>query len=122
MKAWANGAIRNFFLVDLVAVVAIAAVHSFFVVSESQAATVLSNFFAFFPVADEFAIGGPLDGLHVDLFDALGGLFVQGLARSISFTASLIGFVGVQDAGLHNALIAERSLDNLLGEGVQVCY
>lgn len=96
VEAGANGAVRNFFLVNLVAVVAIAAVDVIGFIGPSQATTTLSNFFAFFPVADELAIRGPLDGFEVGLFDALGSFSSKGLpATSASLQRRLVSSVAV---------------------------
>ena len=56
VKAGANGAVRDFFVVNFVAVVAIATIYGFIIVRESKSPAILCDFFAFFPITNEFAI------------------------------------------------------------------
>ena len=76
VKARANGAVRNLFLVDLVAVVAIAAIGCAGGVGPGLTAAALGNGFAFFPVTHKLFVGGPLDGFEVSRLNGLGHLAV----------------------------------------------
>jgi hypothetical protein len=103
------------------AVVAVATIHVACFVCPCQAATALGDFFALFPVTDELAVRGPLDGFQIHLFNGFGRFFVQWLARHIGITAGTVGLVGGRDAfDFHMTLVTERSFHDFVCQRVQL--
>ncbi|MNT06105.1 hypothetical protein D3C72_1407580 [compost metagenome] len=117
----AQRAERDFFLADLVAVVAVATICAACLVGPGHASAVLGNFLALFPITDQLAVLGPLHGFQIGSLNCRAALGIQWHAHHIGGTASGIGFVLLQAIHLGNTLVAERRCHGLLGQSIQIC-
>src|SRR5690606_14500410 len=83
VQAGTDGAEGDFFLGDLVAVVAVAAIGRIGLVAPGEAAAALGDLLALLPVAQELAVRRPLDRLQVGFFQALGHRRIELLAGGV---------------------------------------
>ena len=86
------------------------------IIRELLAAAFLRNFFAVLPVAQIFAVGGPLDRLEIDFFDAIGHILARHLAGIRR--ARLLGFVLVEAIESRLTTCGKRCLEHLRGARV----
>ena len=119
VEARTNRAERDFFLADLVAVVAVAAVGLPCGITPGEAAPALRDAFTFAPVANELAIRRPLDGFEIGLFNGFANFLVDGFAGDVGGTAFPVGVVLHQAVKFHWAFVAERVFDDPGGERIE---
>src|SRR5204862_4847664 len=107
-QARADGAERELLLRELVARIAIAARHHFWIVRVLLAHARLRDLLAFLPAPDVLPIGGIPDGRELGLLDLLGKFLGERLARVLA--AGLLHLVLVEAIELRLTLLEERAL------------